>query len=71
MTPSMTTNFSCICVNDYTTTQSNQTHHLCHLVTTIHAYSHGWVIMISKDYVMMIIKICNVTMTIMEDASNG
>ncbi len=36
-----------------------------------HAYSHGWVIMISKDYAMMIIKICNVTMTIMEDASNG
>jgi len=36
-----------------------------------HAYSHGWVIMISKDYVMMIIKICNIKMTIIEDASNG
>ncbi len=36
-----------------------------------HAYSHGWVIMILEDHVMMIIKLCNTKMTIIEDASNG
>jgi hypothetical protein len=36
-----------------------------------HAYSQGWEIMLSKDHAMMIIKICNITLTIMEDASNG
>jgi hypothetical protein len=29
------------------------------------------VIMILEDHAMMIIKICNITMIIMEDASNG
>lgn len=36
-----------------------------------HAYNQGWVIMISEDHAMMIIKICNITLTIMEDTSNG
>ncbi len=36
-----------------------------------HAYSHGWMIMISKDNLMMISEFYNITIVIIEDASNG
>jgi hypothetical protein len=51
---------------------------IVHVVTTIvytiphhfHAYSPGWMIMISKDNLMMIVEFCNITIVIIEDASN-